>query len=54
MECKIVARLQIGALGGLDVAAALAGVVALDVHGGARHLAQAVRGRLAQEDLKLL
>ena len=54
MECKIVARLQIRTLRGLDVAAALAGVVALDVHCGARHLAQTVRGRLAQEHLKLL
>ena len=51
---KITINLQVGTLRGLHVTAALAGVVTLNVHGGARHLAHAVRVRLAQKDLKLL
>ena len=46
--------LQVRTLCSLHVTAALTRVVTLNVHGGARHLAHAVRVCFAQEDLKLL
>ena len=48
------AHLQVRTLCSLHVTAALAGVVTLNVHGGARHLAHAIRVGFTQEDLKHL